>query len=357
MSEEKRMIESYEVKNAIHIGGMEIILAEDITAKDPYMVCNCQWDNPLSADIYDKAVAGADYLEAMTEFTNRVSAQVQQIKDQRTERGVSDEPLTASDCIPGSNSAPYGNQLVVIRPESMVASARTADEQLLLATGGNGCNPDARGQAVFCKNLFTGKTVRWERHDIAGIILPECIPVWAHQRLAEMGITPVAPTPPKVYMASVAEARKNGELPAWRESLKLNKACAEGIHKAINNSHDGQYSYNMAAALKAVTEEFGKERVHIVLANTVDCLNYDGRLSYENKKWAQSVRLPELSKEYRDGFVCGAHPALLDGFVNTVRKQQQEKRPSVTAQLQAKTKTPTTPKKTKARDSKGQESI
>jgi len=187
MSEEKRMIESYEVKNAILIGGKEIILAEDMGSKEPYMVCNCQWDNPLGIDVYDKGVTGADYLEAMTEFLSRVSSEVQRIQDQRAERGVSNEPLTAADCIPGSKDNHYENQLVVIRPEVMVASMRTADEQLFLATSGFGCNPGARGQAVYCKNLFTGKTVRWERHDIAGIILPERVPAWAHQRLAEKG--------------------------------------------------------------------------------------------------------------------------------------------------------------------------
>jgi hypothetical protein len=349
MSDEKRMIESYEVKTAIHIGGKEIILAEDMASKDPYMVCNCQWDNPLSIQVYDKVLAGSDYLEAMTEFLGRVSSEVQHIQGQRAERGVSNEPLTASDCVPGSDGAHYGNQLVVIRPEVMVASARTADQQLLLATGGNGNDPDARGQAVFCKNLFTGKTARWERRDIAGIILPDRIPAWAHQRLAEMGIIPEKPAIPKVYMASIAEARQNGELPAYRESSELNRACAAGIQKAINDSHNGQYSYDLKAALKAVTAEFGAERVNIVLANTVDYKDYDGRFSRENKLWAQGIQLPQLTKEQRAAFVCEAHPAILDGFVNTVRKQQQEKRPSVTAQLHAPKKPSPTKKNDKAR--------
>jgi len=349
MSEEKRMIENYEVKNAIHIGSKEIILAQDMGSKEPYMVCNCQWDNPLGIDVYDKGVAGADYLEAITEFLSRVSSEVQRIKDQRAKRGVSSEPLTASDCVPGSSGAHLENQLVVIKPESMVASSRTADEQLLLATGGFGCNPEARGQAVYCKNLFTGKTMRWERQDVAGIILPERIPAWAHQRLAEMGITPERPTAPKVYMASVEVARQNGELEEWRKSWRFNEACAQGIQKAINDSHDGQCRYNLSAALKAVTAEYGTERVQIVLANTVDYLDYDGRFSRDNKRWAAGVPLPELSKEQRAAFVCVAHPAILDGFVNVVRKQQQEKRPSVMDQLHAPKKATPTKKTDKTR--------
>ena len=353
MSEEKRMIQSYEVKNAIHIGGKEIILAEDIGSKEPYMVCNCQWDNPLSIDVYDKGVTGVDYLEAMNEFLSRVSSEVQRIQDQRAERGVSNEPLTAADCVPGSTGSHYDNQLVVIRPEAMIASTRTADEQLFLVTGGFGCNPNARGQAVFCKNLFTEKTVRWERQDVAGVILPEHIPAWAHQRLAEMGVAVEKPIPPKVYMVSAEVAQQNGELQAWRESWRLNEACAMGIQKAINDSYNGQHSYNLSVALKAVTAEFGSERIHIVLANTVQYLDYDGRLSRENKQWAQGVPLPELSKEQRAVFVCAAHPAILDGFVNVVRKQQQVKRPSVLDQLHAPPKSTPATKKKKARDDKG----
>jgi len=154
-----------------------------------------------------------------------------------------------------------------------------------------------------------------------------------------------------VYMASVEVARQSDELTTWRESWRLNEACAKGIQKAVNDSHNGQYSYNLPAALKAVTEEFGAERVHIVLANTVDYMDYDGRFSRDNKQWAAGVQLPELSKEQRAAFVCAAHPAILDGFVNTVRKQQQEKRPSITAKLQEPKKPSPTKKKVKARNS------
>ena len=353
MPDEKRMIQGYEVNNAILIGGKEIILAEDMGSKEPYMVCNCQWDNPLGISVYDKAAVSVDYLEAMDEFISRVSSQVQFVRDQRIERGVSNEPLTSLDCIPGSTGAHYANQLVVIKLECMVASARTADEQLLLATSGFGCNPRARGQAVMCKNLFTGKTVRWERQDIAGIILPERIPAWAHQRLAEMGIAQEKPTQSKVYMASVEEARQKDELPAWRESWGLNEACAKGIEKAINDSHNGQHSYDLAAVLKVVSAEYGTERVHIVLANTVQYLDYDGRFSRDNKQWAQAIQIPQLTKDRRAAFVCGAHPAILNGFVNTVRKQQQqqEERPSVIAQLHAPKKPQPTKKKDTARKS------
>jgi len=186
MDSEKRMIEGYEVKTAIHMGGREIIFAVNNDAAKPYMACNCTWDNPLSIEIYDRAAVSADYLEIMTEFLNRASEQVKEIETERAERGITAVPLTAADCTPGSNRAHYKNQLIVIKPESMTPAARTADHQLVLATGGFGCNPEARGQAVFCKNLFTGKETRWERYDVAGIIRSDRMPEWAKDKLAAL---------------------------------------------------------------------------------------------------------------------------------------------------------------------------
>lgn len=290
-------------------------------------------------------MANTDYLEAMTEFLERAASAIQLVKEERAERGISNEPLTAGDCIPGSKDTHYENQLVVIKPEKMAPSARTADHQLVLATGGFGCNPNARGQAVYCKNLFTGKTMRWERFDVAGIILPGRIPEWAHQRLEEMGITITKPELPKVYLASADDARKNGELEAYRESWRLNQACAVSIKDAINDSYKGNYSYDLASALGAVTTEYGTERVQVVLANTVEYKDYDGRFSHDNKQWAKSIQLPDMPRERLADFVCEAHPAILDGFINHARKEQQEKKPSIIGHLNQPTKQPQPKKK------------
>lgn len=186
MPDEKRMIESYEVKTAIHIGGKEIIFAEDTAAVDPFMVCNCTWDNPFGADEYSNAVVSDDYTAILQEFLSRVSGEVEKIARQRAEHGIPNRPLTAADCIKDSHRADYKGQLVVIRPESLNASARTEDNQLLLATGGNGCHPEARGRAVFATNLFSGAERRWDKQDVAGIIRPDCLPEWAKEKLAAL---------------------------------------------------------------------------------------------------------------------------------------------------------------------------
>lgn len=47
MSEEKRMIGSYEVEHSIHLGDKEVILGVDKKKQYPFMVCYCTYDNPL----------------------------------------------------------------------------------------------------------------------------------------------------------------------------------------------------------------------------------------------------------------------------------------------------------------------
>lgn len=56
----------------------------------------------------------------------------------------------------------------------------------MLATGGNGCRPEACGTAVFTKNLFTSKESRWNRQDVAGIIRPDRLSEWAKEKLAAL---------------------------------------------------------------------------------------------------------------------------------------------------------------------------
>lgn len=184
--DEKRMIETYEVKTAIHIGGREIIFAEDLKSDEPYMVCNCTWDNPLGIEVYQDIGVSDSYVEVMAEFTSRLNEQVQRLDAELTRRGMPHTPLTTADCIPGSDKANFADQVIVLKPESIAAYARTPDKQLYLAKSGNGVRPDARGNAVFCYDLYTGEHGRRERYNVAGIIDPAKMPAWATEKLAAL---------------------------------------------------------------------------------------------------------------------------------------------------------------------------
>ena len=78
---------------------------------------------------------------------------------------------------------------------------------------------------------------------------------------------------------------------------------------------------------REVIGEFGYDRVNHVLSNTLQQLKSDGRFSRENKEWAKKAYIPVdkvgLSDRRKDFVVNKSHPAVLDGFINLVRKEYQ----------------------------------
>ena len=71
--------------------------------------------------------------------------------------------------------------------------------------------------------------------------------------------------------------------------------------------------------------EHGMERVALVLANTVQLQDWDGRYSRRNKEWAKTI--PNDNPEtVRCGYALNSHPAVLDGFIDLVREEQQHSR-------------------------------
>lgn len=146
---------------------------------------------------------------------------------------------------------------------------------------------------------------------------------------------------PKVYKPSLAEARAREETDLFRASHRLNIACKGAIEAAIREGFDGMHLKK--ECIKPVMEEYGPERVEWVLANTIRHLEYDGRFSRSNKEWAGSFPVKEDGTPGHDvsmDFIVGSHPAVLDGFVNMVRREReaakgQPEKPSIKGQLAA----------------------
>jgi hypothetical protein len=184
---EKRMVDTYEVKHAVCIGDKEILFLEDGKSPSiPYMVCNCTWDNPLGIEQYSEGVVSAGYLEMMAEFISRATAQIEAVKAERAKITVPLEPLTLKHCVPDDAGESIEDKVAVIRQEFLRPEYRTADKQLVLITGGFGSQGKARGRAVYVVNLYSGKESRWNRSDILGVIKPECMPDWAKERLRQI---------------------------------------------------------------------------------------------------------------------------------------------------------------------------
>lgn len=187
MDDEKRMVDTFEVKHAIHVGSKEVLFCVDQKKiGTPYMVCYCTWDNPLGMEQFFEAAGSDDYLEIMTEFTNRVQSQLEAVKAERDKITVPLSPFTAEQCIPNDYGKSIENKVVVIRASSLRPEYQTADKQLVLATGGFGAHANSRGRAVYTVNLYSGKESRWNREDILGIIRPEHLPDWAKERLKQI---------------------------------------------------------------------------------------------------------------------------------------------------------------------------
>ena len=80
--------------------------------------------------------------------------------------------------------------------------------------------------------------------------------------------------------------------------------------------------YKLAAG---VIETYGMERVSMVLSNTVQLQDWDGRYSRRNKEWAKTIP-NDNTETVRCGYALNSHPAVLDGFIDLVREEQQRSR-------------------------------
>ena len=185
MSEEKRMLGNYEVTQSIYVGDKEVVLAVDKKEQYPFLVCYCDYHNPLSAAWATEGVASDDYLEAMEIFTERVQSQIDRIRAELSKFPFDKAVFTKEHCIPDDHKSNIVGKVVVLNAETKRYEYQHPAYQLILTEGGSGAT-GGRGQAVFGTCLATGERARWERYDVLGEIKPECMPDWAKEALAKI---------------------------------------------------------------------------------------------------------------------------------------------------------------------------
>lgn len=95
------------------------------------------------------------------------------------------------------------------------------------------------------------------------------------------------------------------------EEHRANLACRDGMEEIIRSGFDGAHLDNDCAR-KAI-EEFGLQRVELVLAGTVQDRSWDGRFSKQTREWASHRTLPPM--ERCSGYILHAHSVVVDGFV------------------------------------------
>ena len=104
------------------------------------------------------------------------------------------------------------------------------------------------------------------------------------------------------------------------EEHRANLACRDGMEEIILNGFDG-YCLDSGCARKAI-EEFGIQRVELVLAATVQRRSWDGRFSRQVREWASACDIPpgELDR----GYTLSAHSVVVDGFARQYLQAVEE---------------------------------
>ena len=127
-----------------------------------------------------------------------------------------------------------------------------------------------------------------------------------------------------VYPYPADHARENGELDVYLASFRANISCKDAIEAAIREHYrDNRLD---TAAVGQVAEQFGQERMLYVLAATVRHFDYDGRISRDNKRWANTIPVYEnkdgMGGDSTTQFVVCSHPGLTDLFLTGARREQ-----------------------------------
>ena len=131
---------------------------------------------------------------------------------------------------------------------------------------------------------------------------------------ADKYLTPEGKEAYAQYKKEQAEEAMRREQEKLEHGIRIE--CKDAIEKAVAENFDG-YTLPRDTA-EGVIRQYGKERVEIVLANTITHLSHDGRFSVNNKEWAKSL-VPSADWQTRD-YIVTSHPAVLDGFTNQARR-------------------------------------
>ena len=177
------MAGNYEVTTAFEIGTKEIIIGEDKTAASDERFVVANYENNGIFERYVDALVGGDYAEIVKIFAERVKNEAEKVMDEKTKITVDMTPITKDGCQVIEADDRIKNKVVVIRADVFKPEYQIATKQLQLCTGGFGAEPNSRGSACFCTNLYSGKEARYERSDILGVIEKDDLPDWAKERL------------------------------------------------------------------------------------------------------------------------------------------------------------------------------
>ena len=136
-----------------------------------------------------------------------------------------------------------------------------------------------------------------------------------------------------VYQLPFDYAQAHDECAQYNASLDANIACKEAIETAIGRYY-GHNRVGAVPAVRDVVKQFGYERTLYVLANTVQRLEHDGRISRKNKEWAWKTPFGADPK-CAYFIITNCHPGLLNIFLDTARHEYLLSQPIKRADIKA----------------------
>ncbi len=186
---QKEVIGDYEVLASVHVGEKEVVIGEKEPNNDGLRFMCGYMERTDIFNLCNECVYSDDYIEIAHLFGRRIKEAAELFKNKDKELGIPVTVITEKDCIPDHYSHDINGKVIAIDPKVLKPEFQRADKQLYLVTGGFGASANSRGSAVFCTNLLTGKSTRYERMDVMGEVKPECMPEWAKRKLESMNQT------------------------------------------------------------------------------------------------------------------------------------------------------------------------
>ena len=186
---QKEVIGDYEVLASVHVGEKEVVIGEKEPNNDGLRFMCGYMERTDIFNLCNECVYSDDYIEIAHLFGSRIKEAAELFQSKDKELGIPVTVITEKDCIPDHYSHDINGKVIAIDPKVLKPEFQRADKQLYLVTGGFGASANSRGSAVFCTNLLTGKSTRYERMDVMGEVKPECMPEWAKRKLESMNQT------------------------------------------------------------------------------------------------------------------------------------------------------------------------
>jgi len=189
--EQEKVIDGYEIIHSIRLDATTHAVAQNIASEDEsYRIYKIGSANVLGLADCETIHESNDYVKTMREYVRQLGAGLDSVDLDRTYRGLSptfdDAPFKTADCLPDSSNLDYEGQVVAVKASALAPEYRAASHQLHIATGGFGCSPTSSGRAVYCTNIFDGKSCRFDRANILGVVKPDEIPPWAQDKIAKL---------------------------------------------------------------------------------------------------------------------------------------------------------------------------